>query len=603
MCAGSYRCEGPLFPRDERSLFCRTCRKTIALIALCPLFFSVLTSPGIAETRPHLSDANVLSPSRQCVKGEILVKMKKNTSLRSIRASVPELGMGKARVISRSGLSRLMISENISEEEAARVLMEKAPESIEYAEPNYLLRIARFPDDPKFETLYSLHNTGQSGGIEGADIAAVEAWDILTGGDIVVAVIDSGVDYKHRDLADNIWANINEIPDNGIDDDENGFVDDYHGWDFFDKDNDPGDEHSHGTHCAGIIAAVGDNGVGVVGINWRAGIMPLKFICAEGWGTMGDAVCAIDYATAMGAKVISCSWGGDSYSHALKDAIEAANEAGVVFVAAAGNAGGNNDDLPFYPSSYDCENIISVAATDRNDSLASFSCWGPKSVDLAAPGDSVVSTLPGDLYGGKSGTSIAAPHVAGAAALIRAHKPTWSHTRTISAILEGVEPCSSLEGKVATGGRLNLLLMLDPDAARLPEPTPTPIPDPRFHAVTLELNGEDFRAGEDLYLSASVTYGWLCPHTFCDAYLAVSGPGVPLLFLSGTGEWSPTAVPFARSFHVVDMSAYIGSFSVPIDLPEGDYQWYAVLTPPQDNPLRSVGWASNLSQAPFTIVN
>ena len=252
----------------------------------------------------------------------------------------------------------------------------------------------RIPDDPEFGKLWGLHNTGQtfngSTGTTDADIAPPEAWSFPTGSrDVIVAVIDSGVMYTHPDLAANTWTNLGEVPDNGVDDDNNGYIDDVHGWDFYDADNDPGDFTGHGPHCAGTIAAAGNNSLGVAGVMWDAEIMPLRFLGPDGRGDTAGAVLAIRYATEMGADVISCSWGGGGYSQTLADAIA---ETPALVVCAAGNEALNNDLNPHYPSSYASENILAVAASTNTEQLASFSHFGATSVDVAAPGEYILST-------------------------------------------------------------------------------------------------------------------------------------------------------------------------------------------------------------------
>ena len=307
-----------------------------------------------------------------------------------------------------------------------------------------------------------MHNTGQSEGTADADMDAPEAWDITTGSsDIVVAVIDTGVDYNHPDLNDNMWVNVAEL--NGVadyDDDENGYVDDIYGFDFINNEGDPYDDHGHGTHCSGTIAAEGNNGDGVVGVNWNAKIMALKFLGSDGSGDTLDAIDAINYAIDNGADIMSNSWGGGSFSQALKDTISVANDEGILFVTAAGNSRKNTDRRPHYPSSYDVPNIISVAATDHNDALAGFSNYGPNSVDLGAPGVDILSTYP-DGYAWGDGTSMAAPHVAGAAALIMAQNPEISVADLKAKILDSVDPVSALNGITVTGGRLNVYNALD----------------------------------------------------------------------------------------------------------------------------------------------
>ena len=336
-------------------------------------------------------------------------------------------------------------------------------DSVAYFEPNAIRTIEELPDDPRFSDQWNMHDL-----LWDADIDAPDAWDVYTGsGDVVVAVIDTGVDYAHPDLDGNIWVNPGEIPGNGIDDDGNGRVDDVHGWDFGDGDGDPMDHHSHGTHVAGIIGAEGGNGVGVAGVNWSASIMALKYTDDGGGGFADDSVAAINYATMMrrdygiNVRVINASYGEYTFIHSERDAIQAAGEAGILFVAAAGERDPHpvdNDLMPHYPSCYPLDNIIAVAATDGLGSLASYSDWGASSIDLAAPGGDwieVLSTVPGGGYGEKIGTSMATPHVAGVAALAWSIAPAAGCEQIRAAILDGVAPEASLQGKTVTGGRLD----------------------------------------------------------------------------------------------------------------------------------------------------
>lgn len=294
---------------------------------------------------------------------------------------------------------------------------------VEHAQPNYLFFLQTtpsFPNDLDFGKLWGLHNTGQTvGGIVGttdADIDAPEAWAIpVTGSSaVIIAVTDTGVDYLHPDLNDNMWLNPGEIPGNLIDDDLNGFIDDIHGWDFFYHDNNPMDGDGHGTHVAGTIAAEGNNAIGVAGVMWDAQIMALQIFDTTGWfaATLSDIISAINYSVTEGAHIINASWGGgpgvDAPGDFLRDAIEAAGEKGVLFVAAAGNRGDDNAIHPMFPASYTLPNIISVAATNNRDELALFSNFGSTSVHVAAPGVDIWSAMPGNLYGYMSGTSMAA---------------------------------------------------------------------------------------------------------------------------------------------------------------------------------------------------
>lgn len=323
-----------------------------------------------------------------------------------------------------AGGSEIVVLKTTSPEQVESALAEFSRNiHVEYIEPNYPVKLAqapRIPNDFEFENMYALSNPGRNGK-EGADVKAPQAWAITTGSRSVrVAVIDTGIDYFHEDLRENIWVNAREIAGNGLDDDGNGWVDDRHGYDFMNNDHDPMDDHMHGTHVAGTIGAQGNNQIGVAGVCWEVSLMALKAFDADGNGTVSEAVQAIDYAIANGAKIINASWGLPERSRALEDALAAAEQAGVLVVAAAGN---ERTDLPAYPAAI--ESVLAVAATDSNDLRAQFTNHGPW-VDLAAPGVEILSTVLAGEYGTSSGTSMAAPHVAGAAALMLSVKPTLS---------------------------------------------------------------------------------------------------------------------------------------------------------------------------------
>jgi subtilisin family serine protease len=345
---------------------------------------------------------------------------------------------------------------------------------VAYAEPDFVLRTFAPPNDPRYldGSLWGLHNIGQNGGRSDADIDAPEAWDVQTSAaGIIVAVIDTGVRPSHQDLAANLWVNPGENGgflfldrrSNLLDDDGNGYIDDVHGIDailglglvgFGVKHDDNG----HGTHVSGTIGAAGNNGAGITGVAWRTRLMNCRFLNAAGTGFTSDAIECINYARHYGAHVINASWGGTEFSEALRDAIASARDAGMIFVAAAGNDSTDNDTHPLYPAAYDLDNILSVAATDRNDNLASFSNRGANSVDLGAPGHEILSTwnLGDTSYMTLSGTSMAAPHVAGACALVWARHPGETYRQIIQRVLSSVDPLPALAGRTRTGGRLNL---------------------------------------------------------------------------------------------------------------------------------------------------
>ncbi|RYZ68875.1 MAG: subtilase, partial [Proteobacteria bacterium] len=326
------------------------------------------------------------------------------------------------------------------------------------------------PNDVDYSKLWGMSNVGAmvstKRGLKGVDISAERAWERTTGSkNVIVAVIDTGIDFTIPDLAPNAWTNEKELRGvAGVDDDGNGYVDDIHGYDFVNNDGDPTDDQGHGSHCAGTIGARGDDGLGVAGVNWNVSLMAVKFLNANGGGSLANAIKAIDYASKNGAKILSNSWGGGPFVQTLIDAIERTNQADQLFVAAAGNDGRNNDESPSYPASYDVDNIISVAAVDARGDLAGFSNYGVKQVDLAAPGVGIYSTVPGG-FDTMNGTSMATPHVSGVAALLLAENPNLTAAELKTKLLSSVRPLRTLQGQVATGGMLDAYLALSGDVA------------------------------------------------------------------------------------------------------------------------------------------
>jgi len=443
------------------------------------------------------------------VPDRILVKTKEGASTKAVESVNRKNKASTKKKIPRNRLSVVELPGDLPVEEAVE-RYEDSPD-IEYAEPDYKVRPAQSlatPNDPQYSEIYGLNNTGQNGGTADADIDAPEAWGVTPGSaDTVVAVIDTGIDTKHPDLKNNIWTNPgesgtdgsgNDKATNGVDDDANGYVDDVNGWDFFNDDNtvfDVAADDRHGTHIAGTIAAEGNNEIGVTGVNWQAKIMPLKFVGPE-HGTISGAIEALNYAVANGATISNNSY-VEPFSQAFYDAIKAADTKGHLFVAAAGNEARDNDATARYPSSYDLPNIIAVAATDNKDSLASFSNYGTTSVDLAAPGVSVLSTLPTgwpNTYGLGNGTSMATPHVAGAAALVKAKFPDLDDSGIKERILSSVDPKPGLANKTKTGGRLNAAQALGVESATLTlAASPTLVNYSGTTALTGKLSGSSGR--------------------------------------------------------------------------------------------------------------
>ena len=425
------------------------------------------TQEAMTQPAPGAEPTYQENAGRQFAPGEIIVGLEQPASRADLRDLNQDTGATIEEDLPRSDVNVVDLPRDLTVNEAVRTY-ENSPD-VAYAEPNFKLQPAAVPNDPQFNNLWGLNNTGQTGGTADADIDAPEAWNTTTGSQgTVVAVIDEGVDVNHPDLRDNIWTNTGEVAGNNLDDDGNGYIDDVNGFDFanddasvYDPDPITGDGDEHGTHVAGTIAATGNNGVGITGVNWQAQVASLKFLSANG-GFTSDAVEAINYAVAEGIDISNNSWGGGGRSQALEDAIRRADTAGHIFIAAAGNGGAdgigdNNDTTPNYPSNYEVPNVVSVAATDDTDTLASFSNFGATTVDLAAPGVSILSTLPGNTYGRFSGTSMATPHVAGVAALIKSQEPGLDDAQIKAQLLQYADEKGTLQGRVATNGRLNAL--------------------------------------------------------------------------------------------------------------------------------------------------
>ncbi|ADO71061.1 Serine protease, subtilase family [Stigmatella aurantiaca DW4/3-1] len=419
---------------------------------------------GTTLARPLASGARVLRDSNgaEYVAGQLLVRFKKGAGHLVATAAHAQRGAQVLRTYrSQPELQLVTVPEASLKEVLASYL--KDPR-IEHAEPNFVYRIHALPDDARFGDLWGMHNTGQSGGTADVDINAPEAWELTRGTRTsgVVAVIDTGFDYTHPDLQDNLWTNPGEIPGNHVDDDGNGFIDDVHGINAITHSGDPLDDNEHGTHCAGTIAGRGNNATGVVGVNWSAQLMGCKFLDSGGSGTLADAVTCLDYVHLMKTRALhpvnviatNNSWGGGAFSQELQDAIIQHRDDGILFVAAAGNNNTDNDALASYPGSYFLSNVISVAAHDRNDTLASFSNYGQRTVHLAAPGVEILSSVPNGKYDSFDGTSMAAPHVTGVVGLLKAQDPSRDWRQIKNLVLAGAVSSTAAQGKTLTGGRL-----------------------------------------------------------------------------------------------------------------------------------------------------
>jgi|GEM_PF-1207354 len=410
------------------------------MLALAAAFASIVALPaaGVAEESPTSPPA---ATAATAVAGEYLVGPEADLTRLPADATFRHIGGGWRLVRTAEQGAPTEVAGRLGRDTRARVV------------PNVLLRPAGLVDEPRFDEQWALENTGQTGGVPDADIDAADAFGLTTGDEtVVVAILDSGIDLDHPELAETLWANPGEIAGNDIDDDGNGLVDDVNGWDFVANDADVSDATGHGTRVAGVVAAAA-NGEGIVGVAPGVRVMPVR-VCGAGC-PLSDIVEGLTYAADMGATIVNMSFTGVGSFFAPIGDVLAGDASGVLAVAAAGNDGGDNDLEPQYPASFDLPNVISVAATDASDELASFSNIGATSVDLGAPGVAILSTADGgDLELG-DGTSYAAPHVAGVAALVASLRPGLTPEELAGYVLAGVDPLDDLEGLTVTGGRLN----------------------------------------------------------------------------------------------------------------------------------------------------
>jgi len=414
-----------------------------------------------AIVQPQIRSLHQSPP--QAVPGEVIIKFKNINAPATAAASLQALGLTVRKSIPPLAMVVGKFSPERNLEEVIQAC--RALPNVEYVEPDYFVyslnpdfppaqtrtSVANFPDDPQFSQQWSLHNNDDH------DIDAPEAWDITTGSEqVIVGIIDTGIEYDHEELKENLWYNPGETgngrENNNVDDDNNGYVDDWRGWDFANDENDPADDNGHGTFAAGIIGAKGNNSRGLAGINWQVRLMPLKFLNANGGGSTAGAIEAIIYAASNGAKVLNNGWGGGSRSAALEDAIKYALAQGVLFVATAGNSSNNNDVAPVYPANYDLPNVVAVASSNRQDNLTSTSNYGQFSVDIAAPGESILST---SIRNGYQVLRGATPQVSGVCALVWARFPEASFEEVLIRVLGGSDRTPAFAGLVRSNGRLN----------------------------------------------------------------------------------------------------------------------------------------------------
>jgi subtilisin family serine protease len=405
----------------------------------------ILSTAGGAAARVSQPTLTPQHASRYAP-GELVVRYRPGTTREVRRDFRSDLG---ATVETRSllkGSEVLDLPSGVSVTDAVEEA--RSLPSVLYAEPNYSIANAASPNDPLFDEMWSLGLGNDEGFNSGIDTPRV--WNLTTGSsDVTVAVVDSGIESAHPDLAPNMWANPAEVPSNGADDDHNGMIDDITGWDWVAGDNAPEDELGHGTQVAGIIGARGNNNAGVAGVSWDVRLMSLRVLDAAGSGWTSDVADAFTYAGRMGADVVNASLAGPDFSEAMLAAIAGAPD--TLFVVAAGNASINVDQKPSYPCSFPLANIICVGATGQSQQLSAYSNFGTTAVDLAAPGDAILSTWPGGTYNEGWGTSFASPHVAGVAGLLKARHPEATASDLKNAILAGTDGLPSLVGRTAAG--------------------------------------------------------------------------------------------------------------------------------------------------------
>ncbi len=446
----------------------------VAWAILLPVLFGgyrLVVGVGSHFLAPAVQRAGYAPLSTDYVPDEVLVRFRSGGA-GAVNAAVGRAGALAAEPVRGTGFHRLRLPAGRAVTAALDALAPLG--DVEWAEPNYRVRTCRRPSGPRFDELWGMRNIGRHftsrscgevDGTPGSDIGAERAWDTNRGSHtVIVGVIDTGIDAGHPNLKENLWTNPGEIPDNNVDDDRNGYVDDVHGYDFVNRKGDPKDEHGHGTHVSGTIGAAGRDATGVVGVNWETRLMALKFLDKYGFGDVAHAAEALAYARSFDVKVTNNSWGGGGFSKALYEEIR---KTPALFVAAAGNNAFDTDTMPSYPACYDLPNVIAVAASDPRDNLGCFSNFGQTSIDVAAPGVAVLSTLPtypctlteaglSQGYDYLDGTSMANPHGTGAVALLQARWPSESEPQRRHRLIATTRACEALRGRCVGNGRIDL---------------------------------------------------------------------------------------------------------------------------------------------------
>ena len=549
------------------------------------------TEPSSSESRPRVVEGEVMIKTKSS-----LFKSEEDGLLDSLGATVKERFEFPDEIFQSfdGEVLRLQLPTGLTTKEALQKLARDP--RVEYAVPNEILYLDEVTEDslssPQENTtaddgalsqspedldskLWGLHNTGQDKGKADADIDAPEAWKKTQGSkDVLLAVIDTGVDYNHPDLEPNMWTNPGEVPGDGIDNDGNGVIDDVHGYNAFDDNGDPMDGHSHGTHAAGSAAAKGGDGQGVTGVAGDTEIMAVKIFSDTGKTTSDSILRGVLYAVNNGADITSNSWGGGEANALIKEAFEKST---AFHVMAAGNKGRSVEETENFPSGYEMPNSISVAATNRNDELWASSNFGVTEVDIAAPGAQIYSTMPNGEFGFKSGTSMATPHVAGAAALLLAENPSMTNEELKAQLMNGADKLTSLNGKVASGGRLNVNNSLEKDKV-----APSEIRDLAGEALRVDSIGVSFLAtGDDGLEGKASSYQLRIseePIQTLEQFLAASAYEVPKPAEAGTQEaWSIPVAPSTeeRTMHVAvrafDNLSNASPFSnIQIEMPKAD---------------------------------